>query len=117
MRLSRMVTVCQYLTILSTRFLMFPASNCRKETAGGTTQCAAFTQYTYSMLEGGQFIQHTSQGPDVTAKGGILDHTFLPPTQKAVTSCYCTACSRRSLERGSMEYQYMSLPAPQCCRE
>jgi len=37
--------------------------------------------------------------------------------RKLLTSCYCKACSHRSLERGSMEYQYMSLPAPQCCRE
>ena len=74
MRLSTaeaIVTVCQYLTILSTRFLMFPASNWRKEMAVPLVVplVVEHSQYTYSMLEGGQFVQHAPQGPDVTAEG------------------------------------------------
>ena len=77
------------------------------------------SQYTYSMLEGGQFVQHAPQGPDVTAEGWCLIRPPLPhrTLQHTLTSCYCMACSHRSLERGSMESQCMSLPAPQCCRE
>ena len=36
------------------------------------------SQYTYSMLEGGQFVQHAPQGPDVTAEGWCLIRPPLP---------------------------------------